>query len=67
MSDEACSRFLEHTVVDNCVAEDTSEIWLVHVALLRKVFEKDSLAVEGDLARDVITVDGFEAGGFDLQ
>ena len=66
MSDEACSRFLEHTVVNNCVAEDASEIWLVHLAPLSEVFERDSHVVEGDLAGDVITVDGFEAGGVDL-
>lgn len=53
-------------MVENCVAEDASEIWLVHVALLGEVFERDSYAIEGDLAGDVITVDGFKAGGIDL-
>ena len=54
-------------MVRNCVAKDTSEIRLVHVALVSEVLERYPLAVEGDLAGDVITVDGFEAGGVDLK
>ena len=66
VSDEACSRLLEHAMIENRVAEDTSEVRLVHVALVGQVFERNRPAVEGYVPGDVIAVDGFEAGGVDL-
>lgn len=53
-------------MIKNRVTENTSEIRLVHVAFHSEVFERDSFVVEGDFAGDVITIDGFEAGGVDL-
>lgn len=53
-------------MIENRVAEDTSEVRLIHVALLGQVFERNRPAVEGYVPGDVIAVDGFEAGGVDL-
>lgn len=53
-------------MIDNCVANYTPKIRLVHIAFLSEVFERDAFTVERDFAGDVITVDGFETGGVDL-
>lgn len=66
MSDKAFSRFTKHTMIKNRVTEDTSEVRLVHAAFLSQVSKRDASVVERDLTGDVITVDGFEAGGVDL-
>lgn len=54
-------------MIENCVTENTSEVRLVHVAFHSEFFEGDASVVERDFAGDVITVDGFEAGGVDLD
>ena len=48
------------------ITEYTSQIRLIHAAFARELFDRDASAVQGYFAGDVVTVDGFEAGGVDL-
>lgn len=52
---------LEHPMVDYGVAQDTAEVWLVHVALFRQSAEGYLAAIQGDFAWDVPAVDCLEA------